>query len=133
MHVAALLPDGEDAHRLGGGQLDGFAGGEVECAAVEVALDGAAHDVAFGERHFAVRALVFEGIQLVVVADDYEFERPLVGLYLDGERQVVGEFVGGCDGDPTPAVAPSTASSSCSTRSSMVSSMSGTPKRRIMS
>src|SRR4051794_6450078 len=74
VHVLSLHADRVDGHRLGGRQVGGFAGAQVEARPVQPALDGRGAlellDVTFGERDLGVRALVLDRVDVALEADD---------------------------------------------------------------
>src|SRR3954462_10639348 len=73
-HVIPLHADRVDGDRLGGRQVGGLAGAQVEARPVQPALDGRGAlellDVPLGQRHLGVRALVLDGVDLALEADD---------------------------------------------------------------
>src|SRR4051794_37582392 len=74
VHVLPLHADRVDGHRLGGRQVGGLAGAQVEARPVQPALDGRGAlellDVALGERHLGVRAEVLDRVDVALEADD---------------------------------------------------------------
>src|SRR3954471_19900186 len=94
-HVISLHADRVDGDRLGGRQVGGLAGAQVEARPVQPALDGGGAlellDVALGERHLGVRAQVLDGVDLTLEADDGdvdvgELDPERTGLLDVGER-----------------------------------------------
>src|SRR5215213_2887892 len=67
VHVLPVHADRVDIDRLGGREVGGFAGAQVEARPVQPALDGGGAlellDVALRQRHLGVRALVFDGVE----------------------------------------------------------------------
>src|SRR3954453_7582622 len=86
VHVLSLHADGVDGDRLGGRQVGGLAGAQVEARPVQPALDGRCAlellDVALGERHLGVRAEVLDRVDVALEPDDGDVD---VGE-LDPER-----------------------------------------------
>src|SRR3954454_9137957 len=86
VHVLPLHADRVDGDRLGGRQVGGLAGAQVEARPVQPALDGRSAlellDVALGQRHLGVRAHVLDGVDLALEADDGDVD---VGQ-LDAQR-----------------------------------------------
>src|SRR4051812_39055344 len=74
VHVLSLHADRVDGDRLGGRQVGGFAGAQVEAGPVQPALDGRGAlellDVPFGQRHLGVRAEVLDRVDLPLEPDD---------------------------------------------------------------
>src|SRR5215207_1465737 len=74
VHVLPVHADRVDIDRLGGREVGGFAGAQVEARPVQPALDGRGAlellDVALRQRHLGVRALVLDGVDLALEADD---------------------------------------------------------------
>src|SRR3954447_4103941 len=74
VHVLPVHADRVDIDRLGGREVGGFAGAQVEARPVQPALDGRGAlellDVALGQRHLGVRAEVLDRVDLALEADD---------------------------------------------------------------
>src|SRR5918997_5128263 len=73
-HVLPLHADRVDVDRLGGRQVGGLAGAQVEARPVQPALDGGGAvellDVALGQRDLGVRADVLDRVDLALEPDD---------------------------------------------------------------
>src|SRR4051794_3024880 len=86
VHVLPFHADRVDGHRLGGRQVGGLAGAQVEARPVQPALDGGGAlellDVALGQRDLGVRAEVLDRVDVTLEADDGDVD---VGQ-LDPER-----------------------------------------------
>src|SRR3954449_11477323 len=97
VHVLSLHADRVDGDRLGGRQVGGLTGAQVEARPVQPALDGRGAlellDVALGERHLGVRAHVLEGVDPPLEADDGDVD---VGQ-LDTQRAGVRDLAQGTD------------------------------------
>src|SRR3954462_6327871 len=74
VHVLPLHADRVDGNRLGGRQVGGLAGAQVEARPVQPALDGRGAlellDVAFRQRDLGVRAEVLDRVDVALEADD---------------------------------------------------------------
>src|SRR3954466_11153490 len=97
VHVLSLHADRVDGDRLGGRQVGGLAGAQVEARPVQPALDGRGAlellDVALGERHLGVRAHVFDGVDLALEAHDGDVDV----VQLDAQRPRLGDLAEGAD------------------------------------
>src|SRR4051812_19296092 len=93
VHVLPLHADRVDGHRLGGRQVGGFAGAQVEARPVQPALDGRGAlellDVPFGQRDLGVRAEVLDRVDLALEPDDGDVD---VGQ-LHPERPGLGDVL----------------------------------------
>src|SRR3954449_3726414 len=92
VHVLSLNADGVDGDRLGGRQVGGLAGAQVEARPVQPALDGRGAlellDVALGERHLGVRAHVLDRVDLALEPDDGDVEVGQLDPQLAGVRDL---------------------------------------------
>src|SRR5687768_16124328 len=95
VHVLPFHADRVDGHRLGGRQVGGFAGAQVEARPVQPALDGGRAlellDVALAQRDLGVRALVLDRVDLALEPDDgdvdvVQLDPERSGLFDLGER-----------------------------------------------
>src|SRR5829696_7300974 len=90
VHVLPVHADRVDIDRLGGREVGGFAGAQVEARPVQPALDGGGAlellDVALRQRDLGVRAKVLDRVDVTLEADDgdvdvvqFHPERPGLG------------------------------------------------------
>src|ERR1700712_4831838 len=74
VHVLPFHTDRVDGHRLGGRQVGGFAGAQVEARPVQPALDGRGAlellDVPLRERDLGVRAEILDRVDVTLEPDD---------------------------------------------------------------
>src|SRR3954453_18605856 len=91
VHVLSLHADRVDGDRLGGRQVGGLAGAQVEARPVQPAFDGGGAvellDVPLGERDLGVRAQILEGVDLALEPDDDDVDV----RQLDAQRAGVGD------------------------------------------
>src|SRR6195952_4700445 len=77
-HVLPFHTDRVDGHRLGGRQVGGLAGAQVEARPVQPALDRRCAlellDVTFGQRDLRVRAEVLDRVDVAVEPDDRDVD-----------------------------------------------------------
>src|SRR3569833_1161955 len=96
-NVVALHPDRVDGNRLGGREVGGLGGAQVEAGAVQGARDGGCAlellDLAVAQRDLGVGADVLDGEELAVEVDDRDVD---VGQ-LDPQRPVLGHLGPGTD------------------------------------
>src|SRR5918998_1156011 len=97
VHVLPLHADRVDGHRLGGRQVGGLAGAQVEARPVQPALDGRGAtellDVSLGQRNLGVRADVLDRVDLALEADDGDVDV----VELDPQGPGVGDLGQGAD------------------------------------
>src|SRR3954466_14469403 len=110
--VLPLHPDRVDVDRLGGRQVGGFAGAQVEARPVQPALDGRGAlellDVPFGQRHLGMRAEVLDRVDVPLEPDDGDVD---VGQ-LYPQRAGLGDVAQGAD----PLETHAGTSTGCSSR-----------------
>src|SRR5450756_1930063 len=94
-HAVPVQGKGVYGNGPGGRQGQWGAGPQVERRPVQPALDGAAVDLAVGQRDLAVRADVGDRVQVtLVVADDGDLDRPGLAHQLHAQRGACGDVVG---------------------------------------